>query len=256
MKITMSLMLLITISSYCQSINYSVSNAHSHNDYRQDMPFIKAYNAGFGSIEVDIFLKKDELLVAHDYDELDTAKTLNSLYLEPLNKLVIQNGGYPYEDTTKKLQFLIDIKSDSILTLDRLVKLLESYPHLTISRNLRFVISGNRPPADSFTSYPAFIWFDGVLGKTYSDKALQKISLMSDNLQTYTKWNGNGDLSRSDCRKLKNRIGKVHALGKPVRFWNAPDFENAWKKLEKLEVDYINTDHIPEISSFLDRAGH
>jgi alkaline phosphatase len=33
----------------------TVSNAHSHNDYEQPIPFRMAYQAGFGSVEADIF---------------------------------------------------------------------------------------------------------------------------------------------------------------------------------------------------------
>ncbi|MBE7174721.1 MAG: alkaline phosphatase [Williamsia sp.] len=46
-------------------------------------------------------------------------------------------------------------------------------------------------------------------------------------------------------------INKAHDLHKPVRFWGAPDVVNAWYQLMKLGVDYINTDHIPALASFL-----
>ena len=39
-------------------------------------------------------------------------------------------------------------------------------------------------------------------------------------------------------------------LHKPVRFWDAPDNANAWKQLEQLGVEYINTDHIRELAAF------
>ena len=44
---------------------------------------------------------------------------------------------------------------------------------------------------------------------------------------------------------------KSHALNKKIRFWAAPDNEKAWIILMRLGVDYINTDHIEAISSFL-----
>lgn len=39
-------------------LNYNVGNAHSHNDYMQEIPFWQAYYANFGSIEADVFLVK------------------------------------------------------------------------------------------------------------------------------------------------------------------------------------------------------
>lgn len=43
-----------TVGTFAQQRNYSVSNAHAHNDYEHPAPFYTAYNAGFGSIEADI----------------------------------------------------------------------------------------------------------------------------------------------------------------------------------------------------------
>jgi hypothetical protein len=38
-----------------------------------------------------------------------------------------------------------------------------------------------------------------------------------------------------------------------MRFWAAPDTPNAWFALMYLNVDFINTDKIEHISSFLDK---
>jgi alkaline phosphatase len=43
----------------------------------------------------------------------------------------------------------------------------------------------------------------------------------------------------------------VHASGKKIRFWNAPDNPQSWQTLMNIGVDYINTDHINELGSFL-----
>jgi hypothetical protein len=45
-----------------QNRRYSISNAHSHNDYEQRIPFRMAYQAGFGSVEADIFPVKAVLI--------------------------------------------------------------------------------------------------------------------------------------------------------------------------------------------------
>lgn len=50
---------------------------------------------------------------------------------------------------------------------------------------------------------------------------------------------------------LKVAVNKAHQLNKPVRFWDAPDFINAWYQFMHLGVDYINTDNIVALSAFL-----
>ncbi|MCH5686690.1 hypothetical protein LWM68_21950 [Niabella sp. W65] len=60
--------------------------AHSHNDYLQKFPFWQAYYEGFGSVEADVFLKEGNLVVAHTAGEIDKERTLEALYLKPLQK--------------------------------------------------------------------------------------------------------------------------------------------------------------------------
>jgi len=46
---------LFVCSLFSVQAQYSTINAHSHNDYSQDIPFFLAYKAHFGSIEADIW---------------------------------------------------------------------------------------------------------------------------------------------------------------------------------------------------------
>ena len=51
--------------------------------------------------------------------------------------------------------------------------------------------------------------------------------------------------------KLKKLINKAHGLGKEVRLWNVPDFDDAWSKVIELGVDYIDSDSIKALAQFL-----
>lgn len=250
-KILGLFLLLVSFPVSAQPLHYSVANAHSHNDYEQAVPFYLAYNQGFGSIEADIFLQDGVLLVSHDTAGLKKKRSLQDLYLKPLQSFVQKNQGYPYPDTSRQLQLLIDIKTEALPTLKRLVQELEEYPTLINTRLIKWVISGNRPPDSLYSSYPYFIEFDGVRNQNYNADALSKIVLISDNFRNYSKWDGTGKIPENDVRKLNELIQYAHLLKKPVRFWNAPDNINAWKQLMELGVDYINTDHIKPISDFL-----
>lgn len=244
------LFVFVLVKANGQNIKYSVANAHSHNDYENKFPFNTAYDAQFGSMEADIFLWNDSLIIGHTEHDIPYKRTLENLYLAPLQKKVAENNGVPYKDTSLQLQLLIDIKTGAKATLTKLIDVLNRYPLLISSKKITFVITGNRPDESEFITYPDFILFDAEVKKNYSLAALTKIALFSDDLKNYTHWNGKGILPAGDQLAIGAAIGKAHQLNKKIRFWNAPDFTNAWYQLIHAGVDFINTDHITELSEF------
>jgi alkaline phosphatase len=240
-----------------QPKKYTTANAHSHNDYAQARPFYMAYEKQFGSIEADIFSVpgSDILLVGHEEAEIrNHPRTLDSLYLLPLVKAIESNNGFPYADRFRYLQLMIDIKTGTEETMDKLLKSLSRYPAITGCRFVDIVISGNRPAPDKYSNYPFFnLRFDGNLPDTYPSKQLKYIGMISSSFATYSKWNGTAEFPAVDSSKLKSDINRAHAAGKKVRLWSVPDVPAAWNLLIKLGVDYINTDKISELASFLDQ---
>lgn len=242
---------LFALSLSGQEIYYTTQNAHSHNDYEQKIPFWMAYEHEFGSIEADIFLVDSNLIVAHDKNELKYKRSFRKLYLENLDSCLYKNGGYPYKDSFRYLQLLIDIKTDSVETLKKLIILLEQFPAVIHNRHISIVITGNRPNPNSFSSYPDFIWFDGVLSESYTQDQLLKIKMLSEDFRNYSHWRGEKQIPAEDIEKLRPLISKAHQEGIAVRFWGAPDFTNAWTQFIELQVDYINTDHISALAQYL-----
>ena len=230
---------------------YTSANAHSHNDYKQHRPFHQAYKNEFGSIEADVYLTDNVLLVGHSSLKLKKHKTLESMYLVPLSNLIDENNGFVYKDQTKKLQLLIDLKTESISTLNALIDLLKKFPSITFNKSITIVITGNQPNSSAFIDYPDYIWFDGRLNQKYSEAALSKIAVLSNNFKRYCKLKGIDSLSEMEKNKIESKVIFAHLLHKPVRFWASPDYPQIWKELIKLKVDYINTDHIEYLSSFL-----
>ncbi|MDQ3291805.1 MAG: alkaline phosphatase, partial [Bacteroidota bacterium] len=98
-------------------ISYTSAQVHAHNDYQQPLPFYNAIKHQVGSIEADVFLVNDELYVAHEAEEINPERTLDALYLKPLETLIKENKGFPYPDPKAKLQFLIDLKTNGDTTL-------------------------------------------------------------------------------------------------------------------------------------------
>jgi hypothetical protein len=246
--------IMLPISLAAQKIQYSNSNAHSHNNYAQPIIFWEAYNLKYGSIEADIFLSADstDLWVAHSREELVNKKlSLDSLYLQPLVNCIRKNKGFVYADHSLTLQLMIDIKSAAEATLQQLVKMIMTHSELINNTSLKFVISGNRPNPASFVSYPSFIWFDGEAGKNYNKDALQKIAMVSAPLTKYTHWNGATAIPAAEQEAVETIIEQTHRLNKPFRFWDAPDDPRAWMQLMQWKVDFINTDHVAELAQYL-----
>ena len=130
-------------------------NAHAHNDYEHPRPLFDALDHRFNSVEADIFLVGDQLLIGHDSSELDPSRTLESLYLDPLAARVRADRGSVYRGWRRPLQLLIDIKTEGSST------------YLELDRHLRTCSPGTRtaactpdpsPPSSPATAPPASRW--------------------------------------------------------------------------------------------------
>ena len=244
--------MLFALAGNTQPVSYTVANIHAHNDYDYNVPFTEAYGLQLGSIEADVFWVNDTLFVAHKINELKRNVLFESSYLQKLADGVKANKGRAYADKSKVLQLLIDIKTDSLQTLDAVIRSIRKFHVLVRNHSVRFVITGNQTPAEQFTNYPSYILFDGKLNDPAHLKQLKRIGLFSANFATYSKWKGAGDIPAGDLVVLKKDIALAHSFGKQIRFWGVPDNPHTWKIMMQLGVDYINTDHITEAAKFVE----
>jgi alkaline phosphatase len=245
----LSLVVFLFFGTLAQSQTYTTFNAHSHNDYLNDKPFTRAYEASFGSIEADIFPINDTLYVAHSKKEIQAKRTLKSLYLDPLYHDLIINS-------FRHVKLLIDIKENYGLSLQLLEKELEPFkPYLysseDTSRPLLILISGNRPPPAEYQKYPDYIFFDDDLKMHHDAAEWKRVGQVSLCFENFSSWKGKGRLNTKDRKSLKRLIDSVHLAGKPIRFWAAPDNKTSWKIQMKLGADLIGTDKINELAGFL-----
>lgn len=240
------LSLVATVKAQQAITSYSI---HAHNDYVNRIPFYEAYRLGAGSIEADIFLRDGELYVAHEEESIKKGWTLDSMYLRPLQKIVVDRSS----KTERPLQLLIDLKTEGEPTLNTLVKKLMSYPPEVFAKNrsLQIVISGNVPDPARWSVYPSFIFFDGRPNIVYSAEQLQRIGMISEDLKKYTEWNGKGLIVKPERDKITTVIASVHKQGKKFRFWGTPDQVNAWKTFITLGVDYIGTDRVDALAEYI-----
>jgi hypothetical protein len=241
-------------------------HAHAHNDYEHPRPLFDALDHRFGSVEADIFLVGDQLLIGHDASELDPSRTLESLYLAPLAARVRANHGSVYPGWRRPLQLLIDIKTEGSSTYRELDRLLRRHPHLFTRYAhgrvhpgpVTAVVSGDRAartPMEAQTERRAF--YDGRLGDLGTSAPASFVSLVSDNWTQNFTWRGEGAFPDAERQRLRGITRAAHARGQRVRFWATPDTagparDALWTELLAAGVDHLNTDDLAGLETFLD----
>jgi alkaline phosphatase len=237
-------------SIFCLAQTKPAFSLHSHNDYLQDLPFWEAYNAGCTSIEVDVLVQNGELMAAHDKESILKDRTLKKLYLEPIAKAIS-------DDKMDVINFhlLIDFKTEAYSTMEVLINQVKPYTSFLYSETnpsgLKLVISGNRPKPEDYRNYPEWAFFDYQSMDLTPELPWERIGIVSLSFARFSKWDGKERLTESDMEKLESFINLVHTFNRPVRFWAAPDNENAWKTFFDLGVDFINTDNPSKANQFL-----
>jgi len=254
--ICLIIILIFTKTASAQPSHYTTANAHSHNDYEQDLPFYDAYARHFGSIEADIWAVKGSLFVAHDKDDISPGRTFQKLYLNPLVHRIKANGDKAYKNK-QSLQLLIDFKSSYSDLMPLLLKSLEPYrkyfdPTLNPDA-IRIVISGNMPPPDSLYHYDPMFTFDGRLSSHYTERNLRRVKLVSADVQKLVNWENNDSLSARGKQKLSRIIDRIHSNNQLIRFWGTPNTIKAYQDLMELKVDYIGTDDLSKLECLLSR---
>lgn len=220
---------------------------HSHNDYAQERPFWGAYEAGAISIEADIWMVNRKIYVAHDREDITEDALITQLYLDPIKKVMADNGGRAYADG-RPLQLLVDLKNGKA-GLDKLVDIIQSggyaqcFDRVHNPYAVRLLISGDAVEAKDFTSYPDFIFFDGRPGRDYTAGQLARVPLISQARSNYTSWSGIIlPLPETDAQKIRADVEAAAKLGCGFRVWSFPDTELGWKTALSLGVSYINSD--------------
>ena len=226
---------------------------HAHNDYLKPFPLSNALQQHCFSIEVDIFLVKEQLLVGHTLKETSKKKTLTSLYINPIISLFKKHHGSISADSSYKTSLVIDIKQNGTEVLKELVKIfqpLRAYFDRSVNPHaVQLIISGDRGPLSEWKNYPAYIFFDGRPFEEYDQNAIDKIAMVSDNYYKYL----NSRNNNGDSIKLSAAVKQAHDWNKPFRFWGSPDTETVWKLLKQSGADIINTDKLRECREYFNK---
>jgi Glycerophosphoryl diester phosphodiesterase family len=235
-----------------------LTNAHAHNDYEHTRPLFDALDQGFCSVEADVFLVKDTLLVGHTALSLKPERTLEKLYLDPLRARIKPNGGRVYKDGPP-VWLLVDVKTEAKATYQLLDKVLANYSDIiSVVKDGKFeqkavtvVVSGNRAKADITAQKVRYAGIDGRPADLDSKDPAHLIPWISESWTTLFKWRGEGPMPENERTKLKDLVGKAHQSGRLVRFWSTPESVAFWRELRAAGVDLINTDQLAKLQAFL-----
>lgn len=193
---------------------------HAHNAYLQPAFVYTALSYGVRSIEVDVWLYKDELYVGHDPFQLTQERTFRTLAVDAVLKSVEQANegnhaksnsssahffkdlqvdlgapdwwGY-FGDVSTPIQLLIDIKTDGEKTWPKVVEQLEPlrergyltrYADGKIQPGAVLIIGTGNTPADQLVNeHERDVFIDGPLGN------FSKPIVGTDSTQSGSQWN-------------------------------------------------------------------
>ncbi|WP_228994621.1 phosphatidylinositol-specific phospholipase C/glycerophosphodiester phosphodiesterase family protein [Streptomyces sp. DH8] len=239
-------------------------HAHAHNDYLHPRPLHDALAHGFTSVEADVFLVDGELLVAHEPATLDPARTLASLYLDPLAALARAGRGDVHPHRRAPLQLLVDIKADGVAAYRELDRQLRRHRHLTRYHHGRVrpgavtvVVSGDRAARAPMEAQPTRLaFYDGRLDDLGAPAPASFAPLVSANWTQSFGWRGAGPFPRAERDRLRALVAAAHREGRRIRFWATPDLpgperQAVWSELLAAGVDHLNTDDLAGLEAFL-----
>jgi hypothetical protein len=233
-------------------------HAHAHNDYEHERPLLDALDHGFCSVEADVFLVGEELLIGHNRRDLRPERTLEKLYLAPLRQRVRANGGRVYPDGPT-VYLLVDVKTEARPAYAALDRLLARYADmLSVTRDgkhearaVTVVVSGNRDRETMMGQKVRYAGLDGRPEDLDSTAPADQIPWISARWGSLFRWRGKGPMPDEERKKLKAYVAKAHEHGRLVRFWDTPEDAAFWTDLRAAGVDLINTDRLAELQKFL-----
>ena len=254
------LVVAVTLQSACIEAEVNpLPNAHAHNDYHHPRPLLDALDAGFCSVEADVFVVGSQLLVAHDRVDINAQNTLKDLYLEPLLARHKMHSGSIYPQGPA-FYLMIDFKSEAESTYVALRNLLRDYREMLTEygskglqhRSVTVVISGNRPTETLAREQLRYAFIDGRLSDLEkNERPVSLIPWISENWRNHFNWDGRGEFTSTEKVKLNQWIEKAHVQGRKVRFWATPETVDFWKTAYEAKLDFINTDKLKRLQLVL-----
>ncbi len=248
---------LTALSAACSA--QALIHAHAHNDYVHARPLLGAVERGFCSVEADVWLVDGQVLVAHDRQDCDPARTLRALYLEPLRQRVEEQGGRVHRDGPLEFQLLIDFKSGGRATWEAVRAELEAFAPLFTRFGpegrkpgpVLAVLSGGAPDEVVLAEETRLCAVDGWFGDVEKGLGPDEVPLLSASWLDHFQWTGHGAMPADQRARLLELTARAHAAGRRIRFWAVPNRLRLWEEQLACGVDWLNLDNLPSAERFL-----
>lgn len=244
---------------YCQKPE-GLSFAHAHNDYaklfRKD--FKDALKAGCSSIEIDVFPYRNKLVVAHIPLFLWLRRDIEKRYFKPLKKYIDNQNGSIFNDSSKRLILMVDVKRNSTEAYHQLKQLAKKYESILTVWNLsngqvkngplEILISGSKPYREVGEDSILYFRLDGGLGDIGNSKFNGTIvPRVSSSYGSNFKWRGFGKMPEKELEHLRKLVKMAHEDKRAIRFWAMPNQLKVWRIMLKEGVDWLNIDQIKKL---------
>ncbi len=237
-----------------------VGPLHSHNDYERSAPLEVAIRSGFESVEADIWRWGNDLQIGHI--PLIFKGSLRDLYLYPLLFQVMRNGGSVHGDG-RTFYLWIEFKDGCPESVDLLAEELSRFPIFTefTDQGIKWgavtvVLTGNEKNKQRFVSRP------GVRLATRDSEWISSSDPVGNPSQgndwlwygldwkDHFDWDAKSPISEQELARLRGLLSDAHALGRKVRFFNAPDRKAFWKLAHHEGFDLVGTDRVEALSRY------
>ncbi|OCT52648.1 Altered inheritance of mitochondria protein 6 [Cladophialophora carrionii] len=257
-----------------------VKPIHSHNDYWRDVPFYSALSVGCASIEADVWLYNDTLYVGHETSALTPARTLDSLYIQPLlDTLKRQNPSSAFVTSPTKngvydtssgqtLLLFIDLKTNGTTTWPAVVAALQplrSAGYLTTFNGTGVTVgpvtvigTGNTPLDQIAPVQQRDYFFDAqlhLLNSTQSNITAAISPVASTAFSAQIGAVNGTTFNSTQLATLRSQIALAKSKGILPRYWDTPGWpistRNAvWGTLLQEGVGLLNADDLPAAAGF------
>jgi len=239
-----------------------LSVAHSHNDYEQRRPLAQALEAGFPSVEADVWQRGRDVVVSHHgFFELSVRGRLEDLYLNPLQERVDRLGSVLGDG--RVFYLWIDLKDSSRELTDALHDLLARYPMFSVFTDEQVrpgavvaILTGNEGAKRRYTDEHPVRYAcrdSNLLGEhdPAADRRWTWYALAWDELIAGSTATADG--LRAAQLGLRRVVERAHALERRIRIYGVPERPEAWEAAVASGADLVGTDRIEALGEFLRR---
>lgn len=234
--------------------------AYAHNDYANPRPLTEALERGYRGVEVDVFLVDGVLRVAHDRRRAEHAPTLESAYLAPLRRLVLECGTLTGDG--RPFFLAVEIKEHSRATYDTLTAVMRRHAPLFVAAGdsakreppVLAVLVGWHPPADEMRrgSMPPF-----AVQHRLSRAGRDELPVLDADVRLlsldYGKTMGRWWVDSAGRRRWVERLRELRAAApdRLIRVHDVPADAAVYRQLLDAGVDLIGTKELARTEALL-----